>query len=50
MSDQQRSTGADAITELNETSENQHSIELLEARLKIMQLRDFAIGEAAKSS
>lgn len=31
------------------TNEQAQSIELVEARLQIMQLRDFAIGEAAKS-
>ena len=39
----------DGASSRDVTDEQAQSIELVEARLLIMQLRDFAIGEAAKS-
>jgi predicted RNase H-like nuclease (RuvC/YqgF family) len=39
----------DGASNRDVTDEQAQSIELVEARLQIMQLRDFAIGEAAKS-
>jgi hypothetical protein len=40
----------DGASSRDVTDEQAQSIELVEARLQILQLRDFAIGEAAKSA